>query len=132
MGGQKMSLPSRVLPKRKNFWDLAYLFPDFAVGMRFIRRIWWNKPETYWTVTRVIPVKNNGKYKSGIAYGVFTSKGEEKGKEQRIRSTTKRDWRFVPKDQKVVHWPMGNRKDLDMNHQNYPQALKEKYYDIVP
>ena len=51
----EIALKSAKTRKRKNFWELAYLFNDFAVGMRFIRKIWWNKPETYWTITRVIP-----------------------------------------------------------------------------
>ena len=46
--------------RKKNFWDLSFLFSDFGVGLRFIRRIWWNKPETYWTITRVVPTSNVG------------------------------------------------------------------------
>jgi hypothetical protein len=40
--------------RRNNFFDLAFKFDNYGVGLRFIRKIWWNKPETYWTVTKVL------------------------------------------------------------------------------
>ena len=44
--------------RRNNFYDLALRFDNLGVGLRFIRKIWWNKPETYWTITRVEPGTN--------------------------------------------------------------------------
>ena len=144
--------------RKKNFWDLSFLFSDFGVGLRFIRRIWWNKPETYWTITRVVPTSNvglifsfflidtlilrcidvfffifyqNPRTKGGIAYGVFTYLGVREERERKVRCTTKRDWRYVPREQTIAHWPMWNRKDMDMNHTGYPLEFKEKYYDLV-
>lgn len=50
---------SAIKNKRKNnFWDLAFLFNDFGIGVRFIRKIWWNKPETFWQISRVIPTNS--------------------------------------------------------------------------
>ena len=57
--------------------------------------------------------------------------GQTEPKERKIRCTSKRGWRFVAKDEPVAHWPMWNRKDMDMNHLGYSPLLKEKYYDIV-
>merc|ERR1711879_84727 len=133
MGVARQAIASlRPKARRKNFWDLAYLFNDFGIGMRFIRKIWWNKPETYWKITRVIPTNSNSGTKKGVAYGIYTYLGKSDGKEVRVRSTTKRDWRYVPREQTIAHWPMWNRKDMDMNHEGYPKEYKEKYYDQVP
>ena len=66
-----------------------------------------------------------------MAYGVYTYMGKTESEERPVRCTTKRDWRYVPRDQAIAHWPMWNRKDIDMNHTGYPAELKEKYYDQV-
>lgn len=118
---------------KKNFFDVAFGLQELGVGYRFIRSIWWNKPETYWTVTRVAPVikGSEAQHRRGTAYGVLTFKGETDGKERRIRGVLKKGWRYVPADQELVHWPLGARKDVDMNHPRYPSHLKEKYYDVV-
>lgn len=119
--------------KKKNFYDLAFQLPRLGEGMRFIRNIWWNKPETYWTVTKVYPkLKGTDKQiKRGKAFGIFTFKGVTESKPRKIRATVKGGWRYVPEEDKHVHWPLGARKDTDMNHPRYPQHLKEKYYDLV-
>mmetsp|Transcript_2238 Transcript_2238/g.7976 ORF Transcript_2238/g.7976 Transcript_2238/m.7976 type:complete len:141 (+) Transcript_2238:139-561(+) len=123
----------RVRKGKKNFFDVAFGMREFGVGYRFIRNIWWNKPETYWTLTRIQPcIKGDeSQLRRGKAYGVLTFRGETDGQERRIRGVLKRGWRYVPADQEHVHWPLGDRKDVDMNHPRYPKELRDKYYDLV-
>jgi len=88
-------------PKSPNFFDLAFQYIDFGVGKQF-RRILWDNPNNYWTITRVKITNLTSNRKRGSAWGILTWKGVPEDKERKITGVLKRQWKFAKPDPTFV------------------------------
>lgn len=90
------------VPKRargKNFFEVSMLLPEYGVGAKLYRTVWlrngWDPQQYHWRITRVHMRKGEATRSSGRAWGVLCWKGVERARSQLVRSTYKRQWRYL-------------------------------------
>lgn len=93
-----LHIPTRQQGPRK-FFELATMFPNNGIGMKFFRKNW-RSQNSYWRITRVklkvAPEKFDDENVHGKAWGVLTWRGQSDGRERPLRGTYKKLWGIMP------------------------------------
>ncbi|KAL6067599.1 28S ribosomal protein S34, mitochondrial [Balamuthia mandrillaris] len=81
----------------RNLFELAFLFKNYGVGLRFTRKSWQYEEPCYWTISKFQPRRSkNAGLQRGKAWGVLTWRGKTEERVRKIPSPLKREWRFIP------------------------------------
>lgn len=86
---------SSVKWRPKNFFELASLFRDYGVGMKFYRKTWKYEEPCYYVVKKIKITRNDDDMIRGKAWGDLVWRGKEVSQGVRIRSPYKREWKYL-------------------------------------
>ena len=109
--------------RSRNLTDLLILFRNYGVGKRFIQHSWGDKPNTYWTITKVDLRRIDHRVNRATVYGILTKDGVDEP-EQRIRSLNKREWAFIPDASRLAPWEARRSRFLPGQESTTQQQLE--------
>jgi len=110
--------------KNSNFFDVAFNFQSYGIGMK-LTRARWKQPDCFWTITHIKPSLQQSTLKHGKAYGVLTWKGVTETTPRKIHSTFKREWHLYNSEYFAKY---KSKQEVFRDHGDLVKADKRKFY----